>query len=76
MTLMPEIKQGINAGRVNSGSTAKCLKTQAFYPQVNSRQSTLLTIRSRTAVQVALAVIDLLLRGGGSGLLWRKASFL
>ena len=36
---MREIKQVINAGHVNSGSTAKCLKTQAFYSQVNSCQS-------------------------------------
>src|SRR5271169_7241628 len=36
---MLEIKQGINAVRIYSGSTAKCLKTQAFYSQVNSCQS-------------------------------------
>jgi hypothetical protein len=37
---MLEIKHGINAGQVNSGSTAKCLKTQSFYSQVNSSHST------------------------------------
>jgi hypothetical protein len=37
---MLEIKQAINAGQVNSGSTSKCLKTQLFSSQVNSRQST------------------------------------
>jgi len=36
---MLEIKQGINAGQVNSGSTAKCLKTQSFYSQVIPSQS-------------------------------------
>jgi len=38
---MLESKQRNNAGQINSGSTAKCLKTQAFYPQVNSCQSRL-----------------------------------
>jgi hypothetical protein len=39
MTLMTEIKQESNAGRINSGSTAKSVKTQAFYSEVNSCQS-------------------------------------
>ena len=36
---MLEIKQESNAGRINSGSTAKSVKTQAFYSEVNSCQS-------------------------------------
>ena len=39
MTLMLEIEQESNAGRINSESTAKSLKTQAFYSEVNSCQS-------------------------------------
>ena len=39
VTLMLEINQESNAGRINSGSTAKSLKTQAFYSEVNSCQS-------------------------------------
>ena len=39
MTLMLEIKQESNAGRINSGSTAKSVKTQALYSEVNSRES-------------------------------------
>jgi hypothetical protein len=39
MTLMLEIKQESNAGRINSGSTAKSVKTQAFHSEVNSCQS-------------------------------------
>ena len=41
MTLMLEIKQEGNAGRINSGSTAKSVKTQAFYSEVNSCESAL-----------------------------------
>jgi len=37
--LMLEIKQESNAGRINSGSTAKSVKPQAFYSEVNSCQS-------------------------------------
>ena len=51
---MLEIDQGINAGRVNSGSTAKCLKTQSFYSQVNSSQSTCASLSAAAAVQVAV----------------------
>jgi hypothetical protein len=39
MTLMLEIKQESNAGRINSGLTAKSVKTQAFHSEVNSCQS-------------------------------------
>jgi hypothetical protein len=39
MTLMLEIKQERNAGRINSGSIAKSVKTQAFYSEVNSCES-------------------------------------
>ncbi len=57
---MLEIKQAINAGQVNSGSTAKCLKTQSFYSQVNSCQSTLansrIHLRAAVAVEVAFSV--------------------
>jgi hypothetical protein len=38
VTLMLEINQESNAGRINSGSTAKSLKTQVFYSQMNSFQ--------------------------------------
>jgi hypothetical protein len=39
VTLMLEINQESNAGRINSGSTGKSLKTQAFYSQMNFFQS-------------------------------------
>ncbi len=53
---MLEIKQGINAGQVNSGSTAKCLKTQSFYSQVNPSQSIRASFSAAVAVQVAFSV--------------------
>ena len=45
---MLEIEHGINAGRVNSGSIAKCLKTQSFYSQVNSNSCILFSCRRRS----------------------------
>jgi hypothetical protein len=39
VTLMLEINQESNARRINSGSTAKSLKTQVFYSQVNFSRS-------------------------------------
>ena len=39
MILMLEIKQESNAGRINSGSTAKSVKTQAFSSEVSSCES-------------------------------------
>jgi len=62
---MLEIKQGTNAGQINSGSTAKCLKTQAFYSQVNSCQASFgIHLELTVAVQVALSALDFLLIGG------------
>jgi hypothetical protein len=39
VTLMLEIHEESNAGRIKSGSTAKFVKAQAFYSEVNSCQS-------------------------------------
>lgn len=64
---MLEIKHGINAGQVNSGSTAKCLKTQSFYSQVNSWQSTRVSFSAAVAVQVAV-LSGLISRAEGRGL--------
>jgi len=56
MTVMLEIKQESNAGRINSGSIAKSVKAQVFYSEVNSCQSSF--------VQVA-RLFSFLFRGSG-----------
>lgn len=44
MTLMLEIKRESNAGRINSGSTVKSVKAQAFYSEVNSCKSSFVQV--------------------------------
>jgi len=64
---MLENKLGINAGQVNCASTAKSLKTQSFYSQVNSCQSTPASILScRRRSGCVFSAHDLLLRGARS----------
>jgi hypothetical protein len=53
MTLMLEIKQESNAGRINSGSTAESMKTQAFHPEVTSCHSQLWSPRQSLPVYLA-----------------------